>query len=197
MDRKSPWSKWCNEDYRSPSCPWSKWCNEDYRSPSSLATRYDERTQVIKSWNTRAQWQYPVIIDNMMNLEFLEFMGKQTNDSTLLQIANIHAQTTMRHHFRPDNSYYHVVSYDTLTGQPHFRGTHQGYSDASAWARGQAWALYGYTSAWPRFSPWVFRPAIPSGPPPMSHGPTQKPGKESMWEPIRHCVANSPMSLRR
>lgn len=112
---------------------------------ASLASRFDPRIGVIKSWNTRARWQYPVIIDNLMNLEFLVAMGKQTGDSALIQIANTHAQTTMRHHFRPDNSCYHVVSYDTLTGQPHFRGTHQGYSDASAWARGQAWALYGYT----------------------------------------------------
>ena len=60
-------------------------------------------------------------------------------------MADSHAQTTLRHHFRDDYSCYHVVSYDTLSGQPHFKGTHQGYADNSAWARGQAWALYGYT----------------------------------------------------
>lgn len=62
-----------------------------------------------------------------------------------MNMADSHAQTTLRHHFRDDYSCYHVVSYDTLSGQPHFKGTHQGYADNSAWARGQAWALYGYT----------------------------------------------------
>lgn len=62
-----------------------------------------------------------------------------------MNMADSHAQTTLRHHFRDDYSCHHVVSYDTLSGQPHFKGTHQGYADNSAWARGQAWALYGYT----------------------------------------------------
>ena len=88
--------------------------------------------------------KFPVIIDNMMNLEFLFFLAKTTGEKRLMNMADSHAQTTLRHHFRDDYSCYHVVSYDTLSGQPHFKGTHQGYADNSAWARGQAWALYGY-----------------------------------------------------
>ena len=112
---------------------------------ASLVTRYNEPMQVIQSWNGNAKWQYPVIIDNMMNLEMLSFVGKENNDTSLINIINKHAGTTLKNHFRPDNSCYHVVSYDTITGIPHFKGTHQGYADESAWARGQGWALYGYT----------------------------------------------------
>lgn len=112
---------------------------------ASLASRFSRTTGAIKSWNSNEKWQYPVIIDNMMNLEFLSFMAKETDEVSLMGIADRHAGTTLLNHFRPDNSCYHVVSYDTLSGKPHFKGTHQGYSDDSAWARGQAWALYGYT----------------------------------------------------
>jgi hypothetical protein len=56
-----------------------------------------------------------------------------------------HAETTMMHHFREDGSSYHVVSYDRSTGKVESKGTFQGYADESAWARGQAWGLYGYT----------------------------------------------------
>ncbi len=115
------------------------------RGARSLATRFSPAMGVIKSWNSRAKWQYPVIIDNMMNLELLTNVARLDSDTSLLHIANTHAHTTMVNHFRPDYTCYHVVSYDTITGVPHFRGTHQGYADSSAWARGQAWALYGYT----------------------------------------------------
>ena len=111
----------------------------------SLATRYDERVKAIKSWNSNEKWQFPVIIDNMMNLEFLFFLAKTTGDKRLMNMAVSHAQTTLRHHFRDDYSCYHVVSYDTITGMPHKKQTHQGAADESAWARGQAWALYGFT----------------------------------------------------
>ena len=67
------------------------------------------------------------------------------NDSTFYNIAVNHARTTMKNHFRDDYSTYHVVNYDTITGNPICKVTHQGYADSSAWARGQAWALYGYT----------------------------------------------------
>lgn len=112
---------------------------------ANLATRFDGRVGAIKSWGTRKQWQFPVIIDNMMNLEYLEFMAKATGERRYADMARRHANTTMANHFRDDYSCYHVVSYDTITGRPHAKNTHQGYSDASAWARGQAWALYGYT----------------------------------------------------
>jgi uncharacterized protein YyaL (SSP411 family) len=111
----------------------------------SLSTRFNDSIGVIKSWNTREQWQYPVIIDNMINLEFLMYVSKLTGEQRYADIANTHAATTLKNHFREDHSSFHVVSYDTLTGLPHAKNTHQGYADESAWARGQAWALYGFT----------------------------------------------------
>lgn len=112
----------------------------------SLATRYNPQLGLMRSWDSDKQkWQYAVIIDNMMNLEFLMWAGRATGDRTFTQMAISHADKTMANHFRPDYSSYHVVSYDTLTAQPHIKQTHQGYANESAWARGQAWALYGYT----------------------------------------------------
>lgn len=111
----------------------------------SLLTRYDAKLGVIKSWESGPRWKYPVIIDNMMNLEMLCFMTRETNDRHYVSVAETHANTTMRNHFREDYSTYHVVSYDPATGQPHAKNTAQGFADNSAWARGQAWGLYGYT----------------------------------------------------
>ena len=111
----------------------------------SLLTRWNDKLGVIKSWESGPKWQYPVIIDNMMNLEMLCFMTRETGDRSYERIAEHHANTTMKNHFREDYSTFHVVSYDTITGQPHAKNTHQGYADGSSWSRGQAWGLYGYT----------------------------------------------------
>ena len=123
--------------------------NKQYRDvlvqgARSLSTRYNLVVKALRSWN-HGDWQFPVIIDNMMNLELLTWAGKETGDTTLINIATEHANTTLKNHFRKDYSTYHVVSYDTITGLPDVKQTHQGYADESAWARGQAWALYGYT----------------------------------------------------
>ncbi|SDJ05521.1 Glycosyl Hydrolase Family 88 [Pedobacter sp. ok626] len=123
--------------------------NKDYIEPmvtgaNSLATRFNPAYGLIKSWDKHADCEYPVIIDNMMNLEFLFWVAKQTKDKRLYDIAVTHADNTMKHHFRKDFSSYHVVCY--LPGTKVFRQkTHQGAADSSAWARGQAWAVYGYT----------------------------------------------------
>ena len=111
---------------------------------NSLATRYRPSTGVIRSWDW-GTWQYPVIIDNMMNLELLFFASHNPDYKKLGNIAVSHAEKTLANHFRPDGSSFHVVSYDTVTGAVISQQTRQGYSDASAWARGQAWGLYGYT----------------------------------------------------
>lgn len=111
----------------------------------SLLTRWNPKLGVIKSWESGGKWQYPVIIDNMMNLEMLCFMTHKFSDRRYIRVAEQHAQTTMKNHFRPDYSTYHVVSYDTITGQPHAKNTAQGWADDSSWSRGQAWGLYGYT----------------------------------------------------
>ncbi|GAB3700368.1 glycoside hydrolase family 88 protein [Spirosoma flavus] len=112
----------------------------------TLIKRFKPAAGIIRSWDHhKDQWQSPVIIDNMMNLELLFAATRLTGDSTYYKIAVTHARTTMKNHYRPDNSSYHVVDYDTLTGQVLKKNTHQGYSHESAWARGQAWGLYGYT----------------------------------------------------
>lgn len=121
------------------------------QSAKSLCTRFSEVTGCVKSWNYREswdgkhKWHYPVIIDNMMNLELLYFATEQTGDSTYARIATRHADTTLKNHFRSDFGSYHVVNYDPVTGAVLFKGTCQGFADNSTWARGQAWAIYGYT----------------------------------------------------
>lgn len=116
------------------------------QAAKTLSTRFNPVVGCIRSWDHhKEKWAYPVIIDNMMNLELLFEATKLSGDSSFYKIAVSHATTTMKHHFRDDYSSFHVVDYDTLTGKVLQRNTHQGYSDASAWARGQAWALYGFT----------------------------------------------------
>lgn len=114
-------------------------------SAKTLRNRYNGRVHAIKSWNTSNRWSFPVIIDNMMNLELLFHATPITGDSTFYRVAEHHARTTMRNHFRDDYSSYHVVDYDSVTGIPRRKGTSQGFSDESFWSRGQAWGLYGYT----------------------------------------------------
>lgn len=111
---------------------------------ASLASRFDPRVGAIRSWD-HGDWEYAVIIDNMMNLEMLTAVGALTNQPDLIRMAETHARKTLNHHFREDYSSYHVVDYDEETGQVRRRGTHQGAADESAWARGQAWGLYGFT----------------------------------------------------
>lgn len=113
-------------------------------SAKSLATRFDPKVGCIKSWDSKKD-EYLVIIDNMMNLELLFWATKATGDSSFYKIAVTHANTTMKNHFRPDYSSYHVVNYNPETGAVQQKRTAQGYADESAWARGQAWGLYGYT----------------------------------------------------
>ncbi|HEY4064954.1 MAG TPA: BNR repeat-containing protein [Puia sp.] len=113
-------------------------------SARSLSTRFNPKVGCIRSWDSKP-WKYPVIIDNMMNLELLFWATRVSGDSSFYKIAVTHANTTMRNHYRPDYSSFHVVDYDTATGKVLAQKTAQGYSDSSAWARGQAWGLYGYT----------------------------------------------------
>ena len=116
------------------------------QAAKSLISRYREKVKAIRSWDhNQAKWDYPVIIDNMLNLELLFWATQETGDSTYYKIAVNHANTTLKNHFRADNSSYHVVSYDTITGNVAKKSTHQGIADESVWSRGQAWGLYGYT----------------------------------------------------
>jgi unsaturated chondroitin disaccharide hydrolase len=110
----------------------------------SLISRFNPRIGCIMSWNPNAKWKYPVIIDNMMNLEFLMWAYKSSGDPAFRDIAVTHADTTIKNHFRKDYSSYHVVSYDPATGEVEKKQTSQGYADESSWARGQSWGLYGF-----------------------------------------------------
>lgn len=115
-------------------------------SAKTLSTRFDSTVGCIKSWDWNEEvWQFPVIIDNMMNLELLFWASEVTGNPKYHDIAVSHANTTIEHHFRKDYSTYHVVNYDTTTGKVINKQTWQGYADSSCWSRGQAWALYGYT----------------------------------------------------
>lgn len=115
------------------------------QSSKSLATRFNNKTGLIKSWDWNKKWKYPVIIDNMMNLEMFFWASKETGDPIYRNMAISHANKTMANHFRKDYSCYHVVNYNPETGEADLKITWQGYKDESSWARGQAWALYGYT----------------------------------------------------
>ncbi len=112
----------------------------------SLVSRCDPQIGLIRSWDF-GDWNYPVIIDNMMNLEMLFWASKYSGDQTFRDIAIRHADITMKEHFRDDHSSYHVVSYNN-DGSIESRGTFQGNADDSSWARGQAWGLYGYTMSY-------------------------------------------------
>lgn len=113
-------------------------------SARSLATRFNEKTGCIRSWDSKGA-DFLVIIDNMMNLELLFWATRVSGDSSFYKLAVTHANTTMKNHFRPDYSSYHVLNYDTATGTVKQKRTAQGAADESAWARGQAWGLYGFT----------------------------------------------------
>ncbi|MCE4565084.1 glycoside hydrolase family 88 protein [Maribellus sp. CM-23] len=120
------------------------------QTAESLSKRYSEKTLAIESWDYRkawdekTEWFFPVIIDNMMNLELLFEASILSGNNKYRDIAVQHAETTMKNHYRDDYSCYHVVDYDTITGAVLDKATCQGFTDASAWARGQAWGLYGY-----------------------------------------------------
>lgn len=119
------------------------------QSAETLITRFNPNVGCIRSWDHhKEKWQFPVIIDNLMNLELLFWAWKETGDEDFYNVASTHAKTTLNNHFREDYSSYHVVNYDTISGEAIHKATHQGFSDNSSWARGEAWALYGYTMAY-------------------------------------------------
>lgn len=124
--------------------------NEAYKpvmltGAQSLATRFDPKVGLIKSWNSfKGGYNYPVIIDNMMNLEFLFWAAKESGNKDLYNLCITHADNTMKHHYRPDHSAYHVLCYGP-NGEVLAKKNHQGAFDESSWSRGQSWGMYGYT----------------------------------------------------
>jgi hypothetical protein len=129
--------------------------NTDYKdvivhAARSLSTRFRPVAGIIQSWNVDRGWQSergwecPVIIDNMMNLELLFDATKYTGDSSFYHIAVTHADNTIKHQFRPDYGTWHVIDFSLTDGSVRNKHTAQGYAHESTWARGQAWAIYGY-----------------------------------------------------
>lgn len=117
-----------------------------HQAAKTLSTRFNPTVGAIRSWDHNPQeWKYPVIIDNMMNLEMLFEIANATGNQKFRDIAVSHADVTIKNHFRPDYSSYHVVDYDPATGEVRKKQTAQGYSDDSFWSRGQGWGIYGYT----------------------------------------------------
>lgn len=124
----------------------SNYKNVILEGAKSLSTRFNPNVGLIRSWDfCKEIWQYPVIIDNMMNLEMLLWASQNSKNDNLKKMAISHANKTLINHYRTDISCYHVVSYDTISGKPHIKQTGQGFANESAWARGQSWGLYGFT----------------------------------------------------
>lgn len=131
---------------------WRLTGRDDYRqviinTGESLSTRFNPAVGCTRSWNPQP-WKkrdFIVIVDNMMNLELLTVTSALTGDPKYMEMARTHANTTIRNHYRPDYSSWHVVNYNGETGEIISKETEQGYADGSAWSRGQAWGLYGYT----------------------------------------------------
>lgn len=119
------------------------------KTADTLATLFNPRVGTILSWPREVpnmEWpQHNTIMDNMINLELLFWASKNGGSKKLYDMAVSHAEVTMKNHFRPDYTSYHAVVYDRNTGRKIKAVTHQGYSDESMWARGQSWAIYGYT----------------------------------------------------
>lgn len=119
------------------------------QTADTLATLFNPKVGTILSWPRdvpNMEWpQHNTIMDNMINLELLFWASKNGGDKSLYDMAVSHATVTMNNQFRPDYTSYHVVVYDKETGNKIKAVTHQGYNDSSMWARGQSWAIYGYT----------------------------------------------------
>lgn len=111
---------------------------------NSLASRFDPEVGCTRSWSF-GKWSFPVIVDNMMNMELLLKAAELGGSDSLKNIALSHARTTMKNHFRDDKSCFHLVDYNPENGEVVGKQTVQGLADDSAWARGQAWGLYGFT----------------------------------------------------
>lgn len=117
------------------------------QTAASFATRYNAAARVLSTWGAVTNQPFDVFLDTLMNLEVLFHAHRLGGSPDFLIFARNHAEQTMLHHVRPDGSTYHIVRYDGTTGAVLSRGTFAGASDDSTWARGQAWAIYGFTMA--------------------------------------------------
>jgi unsaturated chondroitin disaccharide hydrolase len=129
-----------------------KWRAGAIKAADSLIQRYNPQGRFIRAWGALSSPKDAgrVIMDTMMNLDLLAFATQQTGDPKYLNIAIEHAKTTQKNFLRPDGSTPHVFDFNATTGAPIGPNTVQGYSPTSAWSRGQAWAIYGFTTMYRR-----------------------------------------------
>ncbi len=111
----------------------------------SLMSRFSIGAGVIVSLEPFAGWRCPVLVDTLMNLELLFRVSELTGDITFADTAIRHADTTLHSHCRPDGGCNHLVDFDPENGTVRDIGSHQAFSGDSVWARGHAWAVYGFT----------------------------------------------------
>lgn len=128
------------------------WRDGAVQAAKSLIQRYNPAGHFIRAWGalTDPNQAGRAIMDTMMNLDLLAFATEQTGDPQYLQIAVEHAKTVQKYFVRPDGSTPHVFDFDPVTGAPIGENTVQGYSPTSAWSRGQAWGIYGFTTMYRR-----------------------------------------------
>jgi len=125
--------------------------SEEYKkillsAADTLATLFNPNVGSILSWPKKVNvFKHNTIVDNMMNLELLYWASKNGGSKKLFNIAQSHAEVTIKNLVREDGSLFHVGSFDPETGEFLKGITHQGHSDSSMWARGQAWGIYGVT----------------------------------------------------
>ena len=117
------------------------------RAARSLATRWVPEVGAIRSWNGPAG-QVTVIVDTLVNLELMFSAARLAGRPDWRDLAVRHAVTTAAQHVRPDGSTTHVVRFAEGSGDVVWKGTVQGLADDSTWARGQSWAVYGFTAAY-------------------------------------------------
>ena len=109
-----------------------------------MALRFNEKGRYLRSFVSADS----CFIDIMMNVGIIFEAARATGDADLLRIATEHCLTTRRHLVRGDGSTAHEAIFDLETGEFLRNGTHQGWRADSSWARGQAWALYGFGTAY-------------------------------------------------
>ena len=109
-----------------------------------LAGRYREKGKFLQAWGSVGEAaEYRLIIDCLLNLPLLYWASEVTGEEHYVHMAENHIRTAMKCILREDDSTYHTYFIDMETGDPAYGVTHQGNRNNSAWARGQAWGIYG------------------------------------------------------
>lgn len=114
------------------------------KAANELITRFHEKGEFIQAWGSLgAPDNYRLIIDCLLNLPLLYWATDETGDEKYREIAEKHIHTALANVIREDFSTWHTFFFNMETGEPDHGATCQGYRDGSAWARGQAWGIYG------------------------------------------------------